>query len=110
VEEATIKQLMTSAKCSGCGQRYEIDNIEVLGHHDDLWFMSVFCMACRAHYLVAAVVDEETAGEIVTDLSVAELKKFRDADGLKADEVLDMHNFLKEFDGNFSRLFNRRKA
>jgi len=59
---------------------------------------------------VAAVVDEETAGEIVTDLSVAELKKFRDADGLKADEVLDMHNFLKEFDGNFSRLFNRRKA
>ncbi|HEY32202.1 MAG TPA: hypothetical protein G4O10_03745 [Dehalococcoidia bacterium] len=110
MEEATIKKLMTSAKCSGCGQRYEIDDIEVIGHHDELWFMSVFCMACHAHYLVAANVDEETAGEVVTDLSVAELEKFRDADGLKADEVLDMHDFLKEFDGDFSRLFSGRKA
>ena len=110
MEEATIKKLMTSAKCSGCGQPYEVDNIEVIGHHEDLWFMSVFCLACRAHYLVAAIVDEETAGETVTDLSVAELEKFRGADGLKADEVLDMHSFLKEFNGDFSRLFNERKA
>ena len=110
MEEATIKKLMTSAKCSSCGQRYEVDNIEVIGHHGDLWFMSVFCVACRTHYLAAAIVDGETVGETVTDLSAAELKRFWDADCLKADEVLDMHNFLKEFGGDFSRLFNGRKA
>lgn len=101
---------MTSAKCSSCGQRYEADNIEVIGHQGDLWFMSVFCMACRAHYLIVAIVGEETAEETVTDLSVAELEKFQNADGLKIDEVLDMHSFLKEFDGDFSQLFNGRKA
>ena len=110
MEEATLKKLMTSAKCSGCGQRYEADNIEILGHYNGLWFMNVFCLACRAHYLVAVVVDEEAVGETVTDLSVAELEKFRDTDGLKADEILDMHDFLKEFDGDFLRLFSGRKA
>lgn len=110
MEEATIKKLMTSAKCSGCGQRYEADNIEVIGHYNGLWFMSVFCLACRAHYLVAVVVDEEAVAETVTDLSVAELEKFRDADGPKADEILDMHDFLEEFDGDFSQLFHGREA
>ena len=110
MEESTIKKLMTSAKCNSCGQRYEADNIEVIGHHADLWFMSVFCLACRANYLVAVIVDGETVGEMVTDLSMSELEKFRDADDLKADEVLDMHDFLKGFEGDFSQLFNRRKA
>lgn len=110
MEEPTIKKLMTSAKCSGCGQRYEAENIEVIGHYNNLWFMRVFCVACRAHYLVTAMVDGETAGEKVTDLSVAEMEKFREAGGLKSDEILDMHDFLKEFDGDFLQLFSEGKA
>ena len=110
MDESGIKKMMTSAKCSGCGQRYEIENIEILGHHDDMWFMSVFCVACRAQYLVTAVIDEEGAPERVTDLSTAELEKFRDAESLKVDEVLDMHRFLKKFDGDFSRLFSEETA
>lgn len=110
MEEPTIKKLMTSAKCSGCGQRYEAENIEVIGHYNNLWFMRVFCLACRAHYLVTAMVDDEVAGEKVTDLSVAEMEKFREAGGLKSDEILDMHDFLKEFDGDFLQLFSEGKA
>jgi len=110
VDESGIKEMMTSAKCSGCGQRYEIENIEVLGHHEDMWFLSVFCVACRAQYLVTAVIDGEGAPETVTDLSAAELEKFRDAESLKFDEVLDMHSFLKKFDGDFSRLFSEETA
>ena len=83
MDESGIKEMMTSAKCSGCGQRYEIENIEVLGHHEDMWFLSVFCVACRAQYLVTAVIDGEGAPETVTDLSAAELEKFRDAESLK---------------------------
>ena len=110
MDESSIKKMMTSAKCSGCGQRYEVDNIEILGHHDDMWFLSVYCVACRAQYLVTAVIDGEGASETVTDLSAAELEKFRDAESLKVDEVLDMHSFLKKFDGDFSRLFSEETA
>ena len=110
MDESNIKNMMTSAKCSGCGQRYEAENIEVLGHHEDMWFMSVFCVACRAQYLVTAVIDEEWAPETVTDLSAAEMEKFRDVESLRVDEVLDMHSFLKKFDGDFSRLFSEEAA
>ena len=102
--------MMTSDKCSGCGQRYEIDNVEILGHHEDMWFLSIFCVACRAQYLVTAVIDGEGEPETVTDLSTAGLEKFRDTESLKVDEVLDMHSFLKRFDGDFSRLFSEETA
>ena len=110
MDESGIKKMMTSAKCSDCGQRYEIDNIEILGHHEDMWFLSIFCVACRAQYLVTAVLDEDGVSETVTDLSAAELEKFRDVDSLKVDEVLDMHRFLKKFDGDISRLFSEEAA
>ena len=105
MEEGIIKKLITSMKCSACGQCYEVGNIEILGHHEDLWFLSVFCPSCRSQYLVAAVVSAERVPEIITDLTGAELVRLRDAGRLTADEVLDMHSFLKEFDGDFSRLF-----
>ena len=108
MEEALIKRVMTSIKCGVCGQHYEPDNISILGHQEDLWFLRVFCSACHTQYLVAAVIREGKVPEVVTDLTEAELDKFRSAGRLTADEVLDMHNFLKAFDGDFSRLFGRK--
>jgi hypothetical protein len=107
VKENVIKQVMASLKCGVCRQHYEPDNVTVLGHQEDLWFLKVFCPACRTQYLVAAVIKEGEAPEVITDLTEAELEKFKNAVGLTADEVLDMHNFLKDFDGDFSRLFGR---
>jgi len=107
-EEKLIKKLMASIKCGVCGQHYEVDNIEVLGHEENLWFLRVWCVACRTQYLAAAVIKEGRAPEVITDLTETELDKFRNMGGPTADEVLDMHNFLKDFDGDFSHLFNQR--
>jgi len=59
---------------------------------------------------VAVVVREDKVPAVITDLTGAELDRFRNADVLTADEVLDMHSFLKDFDGGFSQLFNQREA
>lgn len=107
MEENLIKKLMASMKCNVCGQHYEADNIEVLGHEENLWFLRISCVACHTQYLAAAVIKEDSAPEVVTDLTEAELDKFRNMGGLTADELLDMHNFLKDFDGDFSRFFNQ---
>jgi len=108
VEENLILKLMASIKCGICGQCYEVDNISVLGHQQDLWFLSAFCSACHTRCLVAAIVEEGRVPKVITDLTEAELERFRNVDTLTADEVLDMHHFLKDFDGDFSRLFNQR--
>jgi len=108
MEEKLIKRFMTSIKCSVCRQRYEVDNVKVLGHQEDLWFLSVFCSVCQTQCLVAAVIKEGKALKVTTDLTEAELDKFKKMDKLTADEVLDMHRFLKDFDGDFSRFFSQK--
>jgi len=108
MEESLIKKLVASVKCSVCGQRYKANNIDVLGHEDDLWFLSVSCPACNTQYLVAAIIREDRAPEVITDLTEAELDRFRNMDSLTPDDVLDMHSFLKDFEGDFSRLFSQK--
>ena len=105
VEESLIKRLIASLKCSACGQCYDTDNITVLGQREDLWFLRVFCLTCHTQYLVATLINESQAPEVNTELTRAELDEFTNADAVTADEILDIHNFLKDFDGDFSRLF-----
>jgi len=108
VEESLIKKLVASVKCSVCQQRYKVGNIDILGHENDLWFLRVSCPACDTQYLVAAIIREDRVTEVITDLTETELDRFRNMDRLTPDDVLDMHNFLKDFDGAFSQLFSQK--
>ena len=108
--EGVIKRLMASMECSVCGQRYGEDNVDFLGHEGDLWLLRVVCSACHTQYLVAALVREGRVPEFITDLTEAELDKFRNMDVLTADEALDMHNFLKDFTGDVCQLFGQKGA
>ena len=107
MEEKLIRKLMTSMKCDSCGQHYEVCDVDVLGHREDLWFLKVHCSTCHAQCLVAAVVKESRVPGAVTGL----MEKGRDESGgrvIAVDDVLKMHNFLKDFDGDFSQLFVQR--
>ena len=107
MEESLIKRLIASIKCGSCGQNYQEDNIDVIEHSEELWFLRVFCSSCHVKSLVAAIIGEDKIADVITDLTKAELDKFKYVDGVGVDDVLDMHNFLKDFDGNFPRLFQQ---
>ena len=106
MEDKLIKRLMTSLKCDFCGQHYEVYNIDILGRREEMWFLKVFCPSCHTRCLVAAVVKESRA-PAVSDLTGIELKKFRDAGVVEVEDVLNMHVFLKDFDGDFLQLFTQ---
>jgi hypothetical protein len=59
---------------------------------------------------VAAVIKEGKPPELVTDLTEEEYAKFRDVEMVCADDILDIHNFLKAFDGDFWHLFSEEKG
>jgi hypothetical protein len=109
MEERIIKKLMDSVKCSHCGQNYQGQNVKILGHNHSLWFLSVYCPTCRSQYLLAATVSREKA-DIVSDLTPAEFNRFKNTLAPTADDVLDMHSFLKEFNGDFGHLFGRERV
>ena len=110
MEGKFIRQLLSTMKCGICGQRYEASNIQVLGHRDDLWFLGVYCSTCRSQGLVAAVIKEGRLPELVTDLTEEEFSKFSRIDSVGVDDMLDLHNFLKDFDGDFSQLFGSKRG
>ncbi len=109
MEDRTIKRLMTSIKCSSCGQDYKGHNVKVIGHHLGLWFISAYCSSCHSHSLLAVTVGKEKA-QIYTDLTEAELARFKKSGVPTSDDILDMHNFLKEFNGDFTQLFGRERV
>lgn len=105
-----LKRLVSNIKCGVCGQRYEATNVKVLGHQDDLWFLGVYCSSCRSRGLAAVVVRESSIVEIVTDLTEAEMARLQQAEAVNIDDLLDIHNFLKHFDGDFARFFSKVKS
>jgi len=102
--ETLIRKLIASVRCSVCGKPYRPSNIKVLGHEDNLWFLSVFCPSCRTLGLVAAVVKRE-AVKRATELTPEEKIKFANARPIGADDVLEMHEFLQNFEGDVKAMF-----
>lgn len=110
MEDNLIKRLITSIKCGVCGRHYGPGSISLLGQRDDLWFISAECKSCRARALMAVVLKEDRLPAVVTDLTAAEQRLFRNMAAPTADELLDMHGFLKDFKGDFTSLFGEEEA
>ena len=108
MEEGIIRKLVASVKCSVCGQDYDVDNISILGQREGLWFFRAVCSACNSQSLMTAIIKESKETELIaSDLTQAELKKFESMGEVTADEILSMHNFLEDFDGDFPRFFSQ---
>ena len=106
MREAFLKRLISKVDCGVCGQKYEIANIKVLDQEDGVWFLSVICGSCGTKGLIAAVVQDGSIAQLITDLTEDEYARFENGEAVGVDDVLNMHNFLKEFDGDFSTLFS----
>jgi len=102
MREAFLKRLFSMVKCESCGNDYEVAGIEILGHEDNLWLFSASCSHCQNQGLVAIVVKEVKTTGILTDLTEAEYERFSRGVMVGVDDVLDMHNFLKEFEGDLT--------
>lgn len=107
MEESLIKRLIASIKCGSCGQNYQEDHIDVIEHNDEVWFLKVFCSSCHVRCVVAAIIREDARPEIITDLTREELDKFKSVNGVREGDLLEMHEFLRNFDGDFPRLFRQ---
>ncbi len=106
-----IKKMLlhTMERCSVCGREFAEDDLRILGHQDDMWFLMVVCHNCHTQGLLAVSVKEETAANqsILDPDLVEEMAKVSDAAPVRDNDVLDMHQFLQDFDGDFINLFQR---
>jgi hypothetical protein len=102
-----VKHLIASIPCAVCQHSYKPDDVHIVDHSDEIWIMAVKCNHCGTKGLVFAVVKEERP-EIAGELTPQEWAKFREMPQIDADDLLDVHEFLKDFDGDFVSLFEDR--
>jgi hypothetical protein len=117
--EKQIKRIVLDRmeRCSVCHRDFEPDDVHVLSRKSDMWMLMVSCSECHARNFVAAVIGDGDAEEAQLALrrlgeehirSKAEFEPEGDPEAgepVSVDDILEMHAFLEEFDGDFKSLF-----
>jgi hypothetical protein len=102
MDDQLFGSLLSGVRCKHCGQPYEPANTELLGHQGSLWVFSVHCGSCNSRSLAFANVRQGGAPETETH-PVEEFKNEPSAP-ISMYDVLEMHVFLEDFDGDFASI------
>lgn len=107
-DERYIKEIVLSKveKCGACGREYAYENVSVLGHEDELWFLMVVCDGCHSRGLIAALIKDQKRSEVISDLIEGEADRI--AEKVTVDDVISIREFLKDFNGDFASLFGKK--
>jgi hypothetical protein len=116
--ERQIKRIVLERmdRCSVCHRPFEPDDVHVLSRKPDVWMMVVQCVDCHARNFVAALIgdgDAAAARKALRRLSAEETGDVvevaaeapDDGERVSIDDVIEMHEFLKSFDGDFKHFF-----
>ena len=120
--EKQIKRIVLDRmeRCSVCHRGFEPDDVHVLSRKSDMWMLMVSCGECQARNFVAAVIgdgDAEEAQLALRRLGEEHVRTRTDIepedDGepcepVSVDDVIEIHQFLQGFDGDFKALFRDR--
>ncbi len=120
--ERQIKRIVLERmdRCSVCHRAFEPDDIHVISRKPDVWMMVVQCLDCHARNFVAALVGDgdPTAAQMALrqlsaeqrgDLIDLEPEAAKPGTPVGVDDVVEMHEFLDTFDGNFKSLFSKSR-
>ena len=108
MDDRFIKKLISSVQCSGCEEHYQINNIKIILHQDDTWFLNVTCSACQRQSVIIAIIKRDDTSDTITDLTDTELAQFAGT-SVNTDDILDLHDFLKGFNGDFIKIFSQNQ-
>ncbi|MGC9332821.1 MAG: hypothetical protein ACP5JJ_01650 [Anaerolineae bacterium] len=100
-----VLKLLGQLRCLACGQPYERQNFTLLHRWDDVWLLSSYCRHCdeTSHVIILMRLDADPVP--TTDLTPDEMGKAEDWSPITADDVLEIHALLDEFEGDFEEFF-----
>lgn len=111
-------------RCVVCHRDYEISDITSVQRKPGVWTLMVECEQCHSRNYIAAVTQDGNAQDAMFEVQSLTQQAMNDVSNhafeasdhveteapetgepVTASDVLEMHDFLKDFDGNFERLF-----
>lgn len=96
-----ILQIQKTIPCKDCGRAFPDSNIHIIGTVINEGFLAAHCDHCKNKTLLSVFFKANRVSKNGVKNSPHDIRT------VQPDEVLDMHNFLKDFDGDFANLFNK---
>lgn len=107
-ESPLIQYLVATVGCAVCGESYTAEDIDILDHRGDAWIIMLACPHCGTRGLVLAMVTDRERPEVVGELEEAELKSLAELPPISGDDVLDWHEFLRNYEGDLAGLLETK--
>jgi hypothetical protein len=118
-----VKYLKKTLPCNHCQSSYDPQDIEVLSTFDEQGLFSLNCPKCQNQLLVHITInDGETSIQESASPENPQTRRHRPVKAkgennhhaissqiISSNDVIDMHCFLGEFNGDFKQLFSGRK-
>ncbi len=103
---SVVKNIKGKMICPACGLNFENEDIHVVSSVHDKSVLMVRCHDCHTPLLVTATlhapaqVNHEVSAEILRNH-----EKSNSNEEVVVDDVLNIHEFLKDFSGDFNETF-----
>ncbi len=99
-----IKHLQKTCKCPHCKAGYPDDQINIVATTQNEGLFDMRCEFCKLTTLVTVVLTPKNTKPEVTEKVVSNGRVHR---SISQNDILDVKNFLKNFDGNFKEFFEK---
>ena len=91
--------------CPVCGRSLKGCEIQVLSHEEERFHLQVTCAQCQVTFIVVLAIAGGAVEEI--DKATPEPAPVTAAEPITVDEILDLHLYLKTFQGTLAELFHQ---
>ena len=99
--------------CPVCGRSLKGCDIQVLSHEHERFHLQVTCAQCQVTFIVVlaiagGAVEEVESVEAATEATASRAESaVQELDPISVDEILDVHLYLKSFQGTLKDLLHQ---
>jgi hypothetical protein len=93
--------------CPVCGRSLKGCDVQVLSHEEERFHLQVTCVQCQVTFIVVLAIAGAAVEEIEKVAPEPELEPVVAAEPITVDEIIDLHLYLKSFQGTLTQLIQQ---
>jgi hypothetical protein len=99
-----VLKLISQLHCMECGRPYRRGDFVLVHRSDEVWLLNANCPECSQASHIVIFMQLDAQHRLTTDLTPEELRHAGGWPPITSDDILDVHAWLEEFDGDFEEL------
>jgi hypothetical protein len=93
--------------CPVCGRSLKGCDVQVLSHEEERFHLQVTCAQCQVTFIVVLAIAGGAVEGIQTEIPEREVEPVVAAEPITVDEIIDVHLYLKNFQGTLADLIQQ---